>query len=64
MTKKCPLHLKHGQDPDSKFDPKQLRIGTKVEMEHTYSRRIAKMISKAHLAEDKKYYSKLRKAGL
>jgi hypothetical protein len=59
-----PIRFKHGGDPDSRFDPHQLRIGTKVEMEHTYSRRIAKMISKAHLAENKKYYSKLRKAGL
>ena len=61
---KCPVHLKHGQDPDSKFNKKQLRMGIKVEMEHTYCPKIAKKIAKAHLHEDRVYYSKLKKAGL
>ncbi len=46
------------------FDKKQLRMGVKVETEHTTSRKIAKQIAKAHLVEDSKYYTKLRKAGL
>lgn len=62
--KKCSLHLKHGQDPDSKFNRKQLRMGIKVEMEHTYCPKIAKKITKAHLHERKNYYTLLNKAGL
>jgi hypothetical protein len=64
MVKRCPLHLKHGQEPDRNFDPKQLRMGIKVEMEHTYCPKIAKAIAKAHLTEKANYYTKLRKAGL
>jgi hypothetical protein len=56
----CPLvRLKHGTDPDSKFDPKQLRMGAKVEMEHVSCPNIAKAISKAHLAEIPDYYTRL-----
>lgn len=62
--KKCPYRLKHGHDPDSKFDKRQLRMGMKVEMEHTYCSKIAKMIAKAHLNERKNYYTLLNKAGL
>ena len=65
MKKKhCPLHLKHGQEPDWKFNPKQLRMGVKVEMEHTYCPKVAKKIAKAHLHERKNYYTLLTKAGL
>jgi hypothetical protein len=53
----CPkMRLKHGDDPDSMFDPKQLAIGQKIEMEHTSDPSIAKKIAKAHLAEFKDYY--------
>lgn len=58
------MKLKHGKLPDKRFDKRQLRMGVKVEMEHTYSKNIAKQIAKAHLVENKKYYTKLRKAGL
>ena len=62
---KCPkIKLKHGKDPDSKFDPRQLKVGIKVETEHTNCKSIAKQIAKAHLSEDKNYYIKLRKAKL
>jgi hypothetical protein len=58
------MKLKHGNVPDSKFDKVQLKMGVKTELEHTASRTLAKQIAKAHLVEDKKYYTKLRKAGL
>jgi hypothetical protein len=58
------LRLKHGSDPDSKFDKRQLAMGVKVEMEHTDCPAIAKKIAKAHLSEKKFYYSVLKKVGL
>ena len=63
--KRCMMiRLKYGNVPDYKFDKRQLKIGTKVELEHTNSRALAKQIAKAHLQEDKEYYHKLKKAGL
>lgn len=55
-----------GRKP-SDFDPRELWMGTKVEMEHVrggrYSRAkkraIAQEIAMDHLAEDPKYYTKL-----
>lgn len=47
--------------PDSEFDPEQLKMGIKAELEHTSSREMAKEIAKDHLKEDPKYYSKLKK---
>ncbi len=47
-------------DP-SDFDPRQLAMGIKVEMEHTKSVRIAREIAMDHLKEDPAYYSKLKK---
>jgi len=41
------------------FDPAQLRRGTKVELEHTKSRRVAERIAMDHLTEDPRYYVKL-----
>jgi hypothetical protein len=55
------MKFKHGNVPDSKFDKVQLKMGIKVEMEHTYSRKIAKQIAKAHLMEHPKYYTYLKK---
>jgi hypothetical protein len=46
------------------FNQNQLRIGTRHEMEHTSDRCVAMRIAMDHLAEDKDYYRKLRKAGL
>lgn len=58
----CPvISLKHGKDPDSKFNRKQLAIGIKVEMEHTDCPKVAKQISKAHLSESPIYYTYLKK---
>lgn len=45
-------------------DAKQLKIGIKVEQEHTTSKRMACRIALDHLAEHKRYYSKLKKARL
>ena len=45
-------------------DPKELRAGIAVEMEHTDDPEEAKRIAIDHLKEDPKYYSKLNKAGL
>ena len=52
---------KHKDVPDSKFDQNELRMGIKVEMEHTDSKAIAKEISKDHLVECKSYYTRLAK---
>lgn len=51
----------HDFAPDSEFDPQELAKGIKVELEHTNSTLIAKLIAKDHLKEDKHYYSKLAK---
>lgn len=47
--------------PDSFFDSKQLKIGIKVELEHTKSKRVAKAIAKDHLLESPQYYVELKK---
>lgn len=46
---------------DSKYPKDQLRMGRKVEMEHTNDKELANEIAKDHLEEDKKYYTKLDK---
>ena len=42
-------------------DPKELKMGIKVEMEHTTNPDIAKRIALDHLAEIKDYYTRLKK---
>jgi len=42
-------------------DPNQLAMGIKVELEHTKDRKVAREIAMDHLAEDPRYYSKLKK---
>ena len=54
------IKLKHGTDPDFKFDKDQLRMGIEVEKEHTDDLTITKQIAKAHLAEIPKYYTYLK----
>lgn len=46
---------------DSFYNKTQLRIGTKVELEHTNSKKTAKRITKHHLDEHPNYYIELRK---
>jgi hypothetical protein len=43
----------------SRFPKKQLRMGRKVEMEHTRNPRVAEEIAKDHLAEFNDYYTRL-----
>jgi hypothetical protein len=43
------------------YDPEELALGVKVELEHTPYKSIARIIAKQHLAEDPKYYTKLKK---
>ena len=49
---------------ESEVDPLELKKGIEVEMEHTDSSKVAKRIALQHLAEDPKYYSKLKTLGL
>ncbi len=44
-----------------KYDPKELKIGIKVEMEHTKSPKVAERIAKDHLREHPNYYTKFVK---
>ena len=43
------------------YNKKQLKKGTKVESEHTTSKKLQKNIAKNHLDEDSNYYKKLDK---
>lgn len=45
----------------SDFDQRQLKIGMRVEREHTSDPKIAMEIAMDHLSEDPNYYKKLRK---
>ena len=45
--------------PDYFFNQEQLRIGIKVEMEHTKNSWVAKLIAKDHLMEFPLYYTHL-----
>jgi hypothetical protein len=55
---------KHNDVPDSQFNPRELALGIKTEMEHTNNPLVAKRIAKDHLKEFKDYYTRLLKAGL
>lgn len=59
-TKPIPVG-KHNDWPDSKFDPKELKMGIEVEKEHTDDTSITKLIAKDHLAEIPDYYTRLKK---
>jgi hypothetical protein len=48
----------------SDFDPQEVKLGLKVEMEHTDDKAVAREIVADHLTEDPHYYSKLKKVGL
>lgn len=45
----------------SDVDPLELKKGIEVEQEHTPNKKLAQDIAMDHLAEDPKYYSKLKK---
>ena len=56
------MHLKYGNIPDSKFNKRQLALGTRMEAaEHTNNLCIAKQVAKSHLHEFPNYYSELPK---
>lgn len=55
-----PGGLAQGEVPQD-FDPEQLAMGVKVEMEHTNDPRKALEIAMDHLMEDDHYYDKLQK---
>lgn len=53
---------KHGVSAD--LISTQIKMGTKVEMEHTDSKKVAERIATDHVLEDPRYYTKLRKVHL
>jgi len=56
------MKFKYGNKPDRFFNKKELARGTKVELEHTNNKSIAKQIAKGHLAgESPRYYIELAK---
>lgn len=65
LTEKIGAELVSGgkadRKPDSKYSPKQMAIGKKVEREHTSSPAMAKEIAKDHLEEFGNYYTELQK---
>jgi len=67
LTEKTGEQLAGGKGdnkPKSLFDPVEYAKGLKVESEHTNKPAVAGEITRDHLTEDKKYYSKLQDAGL
>ena len=56
------LAKKHGVDET--HIKQQLKLGMKVEMEHTNDSKKAREISTDHIWENPNYYTKLKKAGL
>lgn len=51
---------KHRDVSDDNFDPKELKMGIEIEMEHTDNPAIAKEVAKDHLSEIKNYYTLLK----
>lgn len=58
MSDRIPGGRASGLTP-ADFDPRQLRIGTEHELEHTNDRAEAREIAMDHLAEDPDYYERL-----
>lgn len=52
---------KHDSVPDNRFNKKELQMGIDVELEHTKSKLLAKLIAKDHLSEISDYYTRLKK---
>lgn len=55
------IHLGRSKNFTGKYDPKELAMGTKVELEHMPYPLIAEKIAKDHLAEIPDYYTRLKK---
>ena len=58
---KCKPNFQEPWKPESCINPKQLEMGIKIEMEHTFNRQIAKKIALDHLREIPDYYTRLLK---
>jgi predicted Fe-S protein YdhL (DUF1289 family) len=58
--KKVPNCVKETKELES-FDPKELEMGKKIELEHTDDSETAERIAKDHLREVPDYYTKLKK---
>ena len=60
------MSLEEIQTPakEKDVDPKELKMGVEVEMEHTNDEKKSKMIALQHLAEDPEYYTKLKSLNL
>ena len=60
------MSLEEIQTPakEEDVDPKELKMGIDVEMEHTKDKKKSKIIALQHLAEDPKYYTKLKSLNL
>lgn len=56
----CKKFMKKVND-SIEYDPKQLKIGIRIEHEHTKNSKLAEIIAKQHLEEDPEYYTKLLK---
>lgn len=52
------------EEPAEEFDPEELSMGEKVEMEHTDDPEEARKIAQDHLREHPDYYSRLKETGL
>jgi hypothetical protein len=61
MKKASPELTMTGTDPrpDTDYDPEQLKMGIKIEIEHTKDKTISEKIAKDHLDEDARYYTHL-----
>ena len=61
LGKELKTAQKHENVPDSKYPQDQIRMGIKVEKEHTDDPEKAKEIAKDHLSEFPDYYTRLRR---
>jgi len=55
------LSAGRSKDFTGEYDPKEMKMGLKIEMEHTTDPKIAEKITKDHLAEFPNYYTALTK---
>jgi hypothetical protein len=60
MEKKCKVVLKKPKHGRAYYNNKELKIGTKIELEHTKSPHVARNIAMNHLDEFPDYYKNLR----
>jgi hypothetical protein len=61
LVKHLKTHGKSKNEPDSKYDSKEIEMGKEVEKEHTPDVKATKEIAKDHLKEIPDYYTRLDK---